>query len=50
MLGYATGTKNKTQGLCCALKDLHSASDSDSEGEDEHPNNGKVLHALCSYI
>ena len=39
----ATGTKNKTQGLCCALKDLHSASDSDSEGEDEHPNNGKCF-------
>lgn len=50
VLGYATGTKNKTQGLCCALKDLHSACDSDSEGEEEHPSNGKFLHALHLYI
>ena len=47
VLGYATGTKNKTQGLCSALKDLRSVSDSDSEDEEEHTSNGKFMHIIC---
>jgi hypothetical protein len=43
VLGYATGTKNKTQGLCSALKDLHTASDSDTEDEEEHTSSGKFM-------
>lgn len=43
ILGYSTGTKNKTQRLCNALKDLVS-SDSDSEDDEEHTSNGKVMH------
>ena len=50
MLGYATGTKNKTQGLCSALKNLRSVSDSDSEDEKEHTSNGKFMHSICFYV
>ena len=44
VLGYATGTKNKTQGLCSALKSLPSMSESDSDGEEEHTSKGKLMH------
>ena len=33
IIGYASGTKNKTQGLCWALRDLHSEADSEDEEE-----------------
>ena len=44
VLGYATGTKNKTQGLCSALKSLPSMPESDSDGEEEHTSKGKLMH------
>lgn len=51
VLGYATGTKNKTQGLCSALKDLHPASDSDTEDEEEHTSSGKFMqHIIFIYL
>lgn len=53
VLGYATGTKNKTQGLCCALKDFtNPASDSDSEDEEEHTSYSKFMQSviLCSCL
>ena len=44
MIGYATVT-NKTQGLYCALKALHS-SDTDNEDDEEHTSNGKFMYII----
>ena len=49
VLGYATGTKNKTQGLCCALKDLNPASDPESEDEEEHTSYPKFMQSILLY-
>ena len=51
ILGYASGTKNKTKGLCWALKDLHSESTADSDDDTEgNTGEGIGILVMCARV